>query len=299
METIKTYLDNVFVAYPQTNEVKGLKRDMLAHMEEKYAALRQSGKSEHEATYRVIADFGSIEEITAELGFDMNSVKMESPVFLPLDEARIYLSKSMKRGLLIGLGTWLIIAGVSFVVAFNNPFFLFVTVAIAVAMFIISSREMKAYESYRETSIQLDAHSRDILEGEHIRFGSHSTTMTAFGVALIIISVGLFTIINVNISIFLNIIGFSVFLFIVAGCYSSGFDILLEKGNYSKIGKKSEYIISAIAAIYWPLVTAIGLWQLFTGNSDFWIIWPVAGVLFGGICGGVAIWYEMKDKRKK
>ena len=68
METIKTYLDNVFAAYPQTNEVQNLKRDMLANMEEKYTMLRQSGKSEHEAAYSVIANFGNIQEITAELG---------------------------------------------------------------------------------------------------------------------------------------------------------------------------------------------------------------------------------------
>ena len=67
MDAIKTYLDNVFAAYPQSNEVQSLKRDMLANMEEKYAMLRQSGKSEHEAAYSVIPNFGSIEEITAEM----------------------------------------------------------------------------------------------------------------------------------------------------------------------------------------------------------------------------------------
>ena len=35
MNTIKTYLDNVFAAFPQTENVQALKRDMQADMEEK------------------------------------------------------------------------------------------------------------------------------------------------------------------------------------------------------------------------------------------------------------------------
>ena len=233
METIKTYIDNVFAAYPQTDEVQGLKRDMLANMEEKYVALRQGGKDEHEAAYSVIADFGSMREITAELGLDMNNEEPDNSIFLSLHEAQTYLAESMKNALWIGLGVWLIIAGASSVIAFRNLFILFLTIAIAVAMFIITTAKMKAYESYGRTPIRLDTRSREIINGEHIRFGTRSAVMIAFGVMLIILSVGLFTVIRVPIPFFLNIVGFSVFLFIVAGCYGAAFDVLLRKGEYA------------------------------------------------------------------
>ena len=61
MDVIKTYLDNVFAGFPQTEQVRALKREMLSSMEEKYHALIESGKSEHEAAYGVIADFGRID----------------------------------------------------------------------------------------------------------------------------------------------------------------------------------------------------------------------------------------------
>ena len=86
---------------------------MLANMEEKYAMLRLSGKSEHEATYSVIADFGNIEEITAELGLDIKNRALDGSIYLSLDEAQSYIAKSKKSGIWIDLGVWLIIAGAS------------------------------------------------------------------------------------------------------------------------------------------------------------------------------------------
>ena len=49
-------------------------------------------------------------------------------------------------------------------------------------------------------------------------------------------------------------------------------------------------VVRAIAAIYWPLVTVVFLvWGIvFDGWDICWIIWPVAGVLFGGLLGLVS-----------
>jgi len=301
MEAIKTYLDNVFAAYPQSNEVQALKRDMLANMEEKYIMLRQGGKSEHEAAYSVIADFGNIEEITAELGLDIKSGEVEEAIFLTWNDVQTYLTKAKQSGIWIGLGVWLIIAGVSSVVLLDNVFILFVTVAIAVTMFIVNGNKMSPYASYEEISLRLDSNTREKIETERARFMPSCTAMVAGGIALILLVVGAVTVIDFPIPLFLNIVGFSVFLFIIAGSYSSAFDILLGKGDYSnkEAVKKSGRIVGTLAAVYWPVATAIALWQLFIGNAYFWVVWPVAGVLFGGICGGIAVWYGTKDKDNK
>ena len=45
MDAIKTYLDNVFAAFPQTERVLAFKREMLMGMEEKYYELKRENKS--------------------------------------------------------------------------------------------------------------------------------------------------------------------------------------------------------------------------------------------------------------
>jgi len=299
MDVIKTYLDNVFAAYPQTGELQKLRRDMLANMEEKYVMLRQGGKSEHEAAYGVIADFGNMEELTAELGLETKDKKIEETTFLPCNDAQTYLAMSRQSGVLVGFGVWLILAGVSTVIFLNGSvILLFPAIAIAVALFIVNGNRMSEYESYEETPLRMDSITHEIITKERAAFMPRSTVMIAGGVAFIILGAGGIASINLPVSIFLNIIGFSVFLFIFAGTYSSAFDVLLGKGDYSnKIAeKKVGRIIGTIAAIYWPIVSAIGLWQLFIGNSYFWLSWVIGGVLFGGISGGLAVWFGTKEE---
>jgi len=280
METIKTYIDNVFAAYPQTSEVQALKRDMLANMEEKYVKLRQGGKSEHEATYSVIADFGNIEELNAELGLGTKSGEMDDSISLSWDEAQAYLATSKSAGVWIGLGVWLILTGVAALIFLGNIFPLFLAVAIAVIMFIVNGSRLGAYDSFEETPIRLDSNTREMAEIARAAFMPRCTAMIAVGVALIILAVGAVAAIGLPVPLLLFVIGFSVFLFVVAGFYSSAFDVLLGKGDYSnkRALKKSGKIIGTIAAVYWPVVTAIALWQLFCWEYVF------LGDLAGGRC---------------
>ncbi|MCL2197394.1 MAG: permease prefix domain 1-containing protein [Defluviitaleaceae bacterium] len=297
MEAIKTYLDNVFSAYPQTSEVQNLRHDMLANMEEKFNALRQGGKSEHEAAYTVIADFGSIEEITTELGLN-KSPEAEKAIHLSWEEAQTYISTLKKTGIWIGFGVWLIIAGISAVVFIDNVFVMFLAIATAVIIFIISGIKRSDYGHLEETPIQLNHDAREKIESGRANFMPRYTAMTCCGVVLILLSVGAFGVIEYPVEIFLNIIGIAVFLFITSSSSLSAYDVLLGKGNYrnKKSNTQVGRIISTIAVVYWPVATAIGLWQLFAGNAYFWVVWPVAGVLFGGIVGGVAVWFGSKKE---
>ena len=308
MEAIKTYLDNVFAAYPQTDELQLLKRDMLANMEEKYIALRQGGKSEHEAAYSVIADFGNIEEITTELGLGVNNDNADGTVYVSFDEAKAYLAKSKQSGILVGLCVWLIIAGVSSFVAETTFLYtysmaiMFSAIAVAVVMLIVNVNRMGAYKSYGKTPIRLDIYTRSQIGEMKRSVMQYYTISLCIGVVVILFAVlfmtGEVAFIGISPALFLVLIGFSVFLFTASGMYKAAFDILLGSGDssYKAAVKKSGRIIGTIAAIYWPIVMAIAMWQLFAGNIYFWVVWPVAGVLFGGICGGVAVWFGMKGK---
>ena len=315
MEVIKNYVDNVFAAYPQTTEVQALKRDMLASMEEKYHELRQNGKSEHEAAYGVIANFGSMDEIVAELGLKAAS-QTETAVLLSNEEAEEYIKKSKSSGLWIGIGVWLIIAGVSSVIITENAFIMFVAIAVAVTGFIINSSRMSAYSAYGETPIRLDSATRTHMENERKRFSAKATIMIASGVGVIILAVGTLAVLGESLNfgigysiqlndmgaaIFLNIVAFAVLLFITAGSGNSAFNILLGKGDYAnKEGvKKSSRIIGTIAAVYWPLMVALNMFLMFVVETDyFWVIWPIAGVVFAAIAGGIWVWQSTKEREK-
>ena len=49
-------------------------------------------------------------------------------------------------------------------------------------------------------------------------------------------------------------------------------------------------LVGVIASFYWPLVVAIYLAWSFIGNAwdRSWIIWPICGVLFGALAGGIS-----------
>lgn len=59
--------------------------------------------------------------------------------------------------------------------------------------------------------------------------------------------------------------------------------MLLETEEYSRERKKENKRNENVVSIYWGIATAIYLaWSFATGRWDFsWILWPVAGVLYG------------------
>jgi len=300
MEIIKNYLDNVFAGYPQTNEIQALKQDMLTNMEDKYTALRDDGKSEHESAYSIIANFGNIEEIATELGLNAEtSDDIEEAISLNWDEAKTYLEKSKRSGLLTGFGVGLIISGVSSVVLFDNPFILFLTIAISITLFIKSGYKMEVYKSYAKTFVHLDTDTRERIEKDYDEFKSHHINTNIIGAVLIILSIGAFTIIEFPVTLFLNIVGLSIFLFITSGYQNSAFNILLGKGDYSnkEANEKYDRILGTFSVIYWLIVVTINLFLLFVVNTpQFWVIWPIAGVLFGAICTGISVWCGTEEK---
>jgi len=96
--------------------------------------------------------------------------------------------------------------------------------------------------------------------------------------------------------ILLFTIGFSVFLFVTAGMLGEAYDTILGKGDYKNkaSNNKIEKFVGTIAAVYWPTIVAAYLLWSFVGNAWHisWVIWPVAGVLFGAIAGGIGAWHS-------
>ena len=82
--------------------------------------------------------------------------------------------------------------------------------------------------------------------------------------------------------ILLLLVALATYLFVTAGMVMDSFNVLLQKEEYSKENKA---ISQRIAAPYWSIITVIYLgWSFITMDWGFtWVIWPVAGVLYGAI----------------
>lgn len=70
METIRMYLENMFMQLPKTPEVLKAKEELLNMMEDKYNELKRGGRTENEAVGIVISEFGNLEELAEELGLN-------------------------------------------------------------------------------------------------------------------------------------------------------------------------------------------------------------------------------------
>ena len=349
MEAIKTYLDNVFASFPQTERVMALKRDMLEGMEEKYNELKREGKSEHEAIGSVISNFGSIDEIADELGIEQNAANSESEqedsITLSRDDAQNYITRSRKSGIWIGLGVWLILAGICAMVLIigssrdgnisseGNPgsvfggvfenifepddtvdgttsamgiFVLLVSIAGAVTIFVYNGMKLAEYEEYQKKYIKLDNQTRSDLEDQRKKFMPHFGVHISIGVGIILLAVGALIFLSTMglttppVIVLLFSIGLSVSIFVSAGMRYSAYNVLLGRGEYSNKRKtgKVERLVGTIAAVYWPLATAVYLFVSFLFNAWHisWVVWPVAGVLFGAIAGGIGAWFGVNEK---
>lgn len=67
METIRNYLETMFLKLPNTPEVYKAKNELWQMMEDKYTELKEEGKSENEAVGIVISEFGNLDELANDL----------------------------------------------------------------------------------------------------------------------------------------------------------------------------------------------------------------------------------------
>ena len=70
METLKNYLENMFINLPVTPEVLRAKQELAQMMEDKYNELKAEGRTENEAIGIVISEFGNLSELAEDLGIN-------------------------------------------------------------------------------------------------------------------------------------------------------------------------------------------------------------------------------------
>lgn len=317
MNTIRTYIDNLFSTLPITPETARAKEELLAMMEDKYNELKAQGKSENEAVGIVISEFGNIDELKRELNLqDNNSYDNTSnnyPV-LSSEEVDEYISRQQKFSFATATGVLLcilspvvliLLSGLadeisSFPLSSNIAAaiglgVLLLFVATAVAIFIISGISNERYEYIKRGEFNLDNSTVQNLnllyEENSISFTIHITA----GVILCIIGVIPIVVIGCidndfqdiaslfGVTVLLVFVSIAVFLFITGGVVRDCYKKLLKLEEYNEENKDS--LSGKIGSVYWPLVI-IGylLWSFLTNDWHItWIVWPIAGILFGAI----------------
>ena len=312
MNIIKTYIDNMFVSLPNTKDVNQMKQDLLLNMEEKYLELKESGKTENEAIGIVISEFGNIEELANELGVSITNNESTDTV-VSVEEAKDYMMASKKFGRIIAIGVFLcILSPATLIVYFGQEtvveslgtilgfIILFTLIAIAVGLFIYAGMNLAKF-SHLKANIIVPKNVQEIVKIEKTKFDSKFIVGLIISVTLFIFSpipLIVFSAVNDELGIekYRYSTGVGLLLFMIAvGCLiiislamiKDSHNALLQIESYSKEKKKEDKLVGAVAGIYWPMVVAGFLLWSFIGNAWHisWLIWPIAGVLFGGIAG--------------
>lgn len=326
MEAIKSYLENMFLHLPKTPEVLRAKDELSQMMEDKYNQLRSEGRTDNEAVGQVIAEFGNLNELAENLGIssEVSAHNTETDQINMTDEdVQRYLKVSRETGRQIAGGVALILFGVITLIMMQSIADagllaekiaqalgvggLLLMVAIAVYMFIMAGVKSDRYEDMETKFVNIDPYLKNRIKLEKDNYVPVFGRTIATGVFLILLGV----IFLVTVSILeiggdylpqllvaglLTMVAIATGLFITSGVKLDAYDKLLNEGDYSKVKKAEANFMQPIAGVYWMLVLGGYLAWSFLRNAwgISWVVWPIAGVLFGAISSIVAMTWHNK-----
>jgi hypothetical protein len=176
---------------------------------------------------------------------------------------------------------------------------LIIIVAIAVGLFIMEGMRGKPYEYLDNTAIDTEYGVSGMVRERRDGYAEKHTRLLILGIMMCIIGAVPMLIMEMtrysNNTDLLPVIGVAAMLIIVAAgvklivltCIrQGGYDRLLEEGDYTQEKKIEAKKNNNLATAYWCCALAIYLlWSFLSGDWHItWIVWPVAGVLFGGVC---------------
>ncbi len=183
---------------------------------------------------------------------------------------------------------------------------LLLIVIAAVIPIILNSMRLSKYEYLEKEEISLQYGVRGVVEKYREDFEETYRQGIVIGVALCIAAViplilaGTFGandfIAVCFVCLLLIIVSIAVNLFVRRGLVHESYTKLLQEGDYTAEMKRGGKVVEKIAGIYWCIATAIYLaWSFITNDWHItWIIWPIAGVLFGGIACAVRVFGKNK-----
>ena len=166
---------------------------------------------------------------------------------------------------------------------------LLVMVALAVRKFITGGVRLNPYEFLEKEPIQISAALQADVEARQAAYQSTYSAGLVRGVTLSILSVIPLLLaagshmsagsILMTVCLLLILVAIATHIFVRTGMIQESYHKLLQTGDYTPQAKQN----APLAWGYWCVVTAIYLAASFITGAweQTWIVWPVAGVLFG------------------
>lgn len=310
MDTIKNYLETLFIGFPQTDKVQQAKEELLGNMEDHYWALIDEGKSENEAIGAVISEFGSVEELKQVLQLeeeppvteDFSEEIQQDPIELP--EVEEFLGQRRKIAAGLSTGISITILAVSVLIFFGTTgageislaaFFVFI--AIGVGLIIYHGLQFEKNDAPLLDRLIRGSIKQTVKEYK-TEYQKSFQFCIVLGVTLCILSiVPLFLFSNYegfNVSVMLAFIACGTFLFVYGGVVNESFEKFLKTsffiGDDNKLGpnaRREKYGDAAapmhiLQKCYWPIIVVIYLaWSFFSDTwAISWVIFVVAGILW-------------------
>lgn len=173
---------------------------------------------------------------------------------------------------------------------------LLVLVAAAVAVFIVTGAGSREYEFLEKEPFETEYGVTGMVKERKRDFAPTATRLNVIGTVLCILSaVPLFVCMCFRtgdlayvtaVCALLVLAACGCIAFVYAGTITSSMDQLLEEGDYTRARKARSGVITAVSVCYWLVTTAVFLLYTYGPQGDpqyrsSWIIWAVAGVLYG------------------
>lgn len=171
---------------------------------------------------------------------------------------------------------------------------LIVMVACAVGLFIRSAFKSEPYEFLEKEAIDTQYGVDGLVKDKRDKYRDKYIWQMIVGIMLCVLSViPMFILMTIfgdseihimyGVVCILVIVAIGVFLIVRSNVIWDSYKMLLQEGEYSSKSKKAAKRNDPIAGIYWGIVVAIYLLYSFLTNAwdRSWIIWPVAGILYG------------------
>ncbi len=190
-----------------------------------------------------------------------------------------------------------------------ESFPMLICVMIAIALFVPSGMALSKYDYLEKVAFVLPQTEKQRLEGEMEHFQRKFATGITAGIVTILLGVlsgaamEYLTEVTGNKIWDDSVSTISILTFVAVGTYvlvRSGmkmgmYNVLLQREEYDLHKKqhpnKKDSLMGLVAGVYWCLITAVFLaYSFITGDwGRSWIIWPVAGCVFGAIATFIAL----------
>jgi len=174
---------------------------------------------------------------------------------------------------------------------------MFLMIAAAVGLFVLSALKMKPYGYLTNEGIDTEYGVSGMVREKREGYRPKHILRLVLGIVILILAVLPVIFLSVTkddvvrevigVPAMFLLISTGTFLIVRTAIISAGFDKLLEEEEYKREKKAHDHdeFTGAVQGIFWLLVTAGFLgYSFITGDwGRSWIVWPVAGVISGAI----------------